>query len=173
MLTGRIGRVLRYFQKVESDHARDNDETTNGKDTYETNLLPPGYLYVVEHSHGWDVDDCILEDVQRSVCKEERIDVDASSRNREPGFMYGSALEHAGQHRRSSTNDDEGHASPHELSECLLYGETEVEVEDRYLCHCYAGVIYYFAKVVQLSLESAFGVSRQWFFWYDSPQAKH
>ena len=52
MLTRGVGRILRPFQEVESDHARDNDKTTNGKDTHESNLLPLGNLYMIEHSHG-------------------------------------------------------------------------------------------------------------------------
>ena len=71
--------------------------------------------------------------------------------------MDGSALERTGQHRGSGTDDDKCHASPNKSSKVLFHGETEVEVEDRYLCHCYAYVIYQFAKVVQLLLDSVHG----------------
>ena len=56
--------------------------------------------------------------------------------------MNGSALERTGQHRGGGTNNDKDHASPNDLAKRLFHGKTEVEVEDRYLCHCHAYVVY-------------------------------
>ena len=106
-----IGGVLRYPQGVESYHARDDDEASNGKDHHEDNLLPLGNLDLIYYSHGQDVYECTLENVQSSVCEEESIDVDARSRDSPghvPGFMNGGALEYTGRQRSSGSNDDKG-----------------------------------------------------------------
>ncbi len=97
-----------------------------------------------------------MENVQSGVCKEECINIDAGSGNRAggvPRFVDGSALEHAGQDGAGGTNDDEDHASPDNPAEGLLDSKTEVEGEYCYLRHCYADVVYDFAKVIELLLE--------------------
>ena len=93
---------------------------------------------MIDHLHGQDIGDDVLEDVESSVAGGKSVDVDTVSRNSSemiPGLVNRSALENSGNSVYESRNANEPHPSPYNYSISLLRSDAEVEEKNRDFSH--------------------------------------